>query len=388
MQRDHLLVSSGAAMLGLVLSLAVPGIAGDAASAKSKLAEKGIRVTHAGISLQEETEFSKAVSAAYTLKRKLSPTSKSEDSSASDDGESAAQIEALNEQSQALKQRLAQINVTGIAFRGPIEQELRQKISEIDNEIARIQQARKQASKSTTDVRHDDKAARQSYDQAVFDARKLADRVMTQYAELNKDSDVLSAIKEWNESAHTSNVLKPSHSFESAVKRLETLEKKIVSQKVPLRQEGTNYYAAVAINGEKTIDMLVDTSAPTLVLPYQVAVDAGLKVAGASETKSDQPAEESGASAKRLTLKTVRVGSFMAKNVACKVLPPNDKSDKPILGTSFLSQFKGEINATSSELSLVRADAESSGTRKHKKPAPKHPHKKTANPAPSDDSTE
>ena len=104
---------------------------------------------------------------------------------------------------------------------------------------------------------------------------------------------------EWNEAAHTSNALKPSRGFESAVKRLEALEEKIDSQKIPLRQKGKSYNAMVIINGEKACEMAVDTAAPTLLLPYDVAVGAGVKVNAATETTTIKAAGGSEIQAKR-----------------------------------------------------------------------------------------
>ena len=202
----------------------------------------------------------------------------------------------------------------------------------------------------------------------------MADRVIGQYAELNKDQEVAAAVKSWNEAAHTSHTLKPSHGFDSALRRLEVLEKKIPSEKVTLKQEGTGYYANVAINGDVICEMLVDSAAPSLLLPHQMAVDAGVKVNDSAETTPFQTADGSEVQAHHAVLKSVRVGSFTARNVACGVLPAGSKSTKGVLGKSFLGQFKGKVDSLSGELSLARADGEG-GSRRHKKPVAKHTRK-------------
>ena len=361
---------------------------GDEASAKAALAAKGIKATHSGFSTQEETEFSKAVTAAYTLKRKLATTSSQEQSAGSDNGEVEAEIETLAEQNQVLKQRLAQLSQTPIAFRGQITQELNQQISANDNQIAQLQQSKKQSTKSVDELHQTENTARQAYVQQVFDARKLANRVVAQYAELNKDQDVAAAVKEWNEATHKSGALKPSRSFESALKRLEALEKKLHSEKIPLKQQGLDYFASVTINDEKTCDMVVDTTAPTILLPYQMALDAGIKVDSAAETPAKSADVFSKTPPTPVILKSVRVGSFTAKNVACGVLPAKNTSAKAVLGMSFLGQFKFEINPGGSELSLLSVDRETATTRKKKKPVAKHVRKKSVNPAPTDNPQE
>ena len=179
--------------------------------------------------------------------------------------------------------------------------------------------------------------------------------------------------------------VKPSRGLESAVKRLEALEEKIDSQKIPLRQKGKSYNAMVIINGEKACEMAVDTAAPTLLLPYDVAVGAGVKVNAATETTTIKAAGGSEIQAKRVLLKSVRVGSFTAKNVLCDVFPPRSTSAKAVLGKSFLGQFKSELNAGGSELSLARVDAELAANKKKKKSTPKHTFKKSVQPVPTDD---
>ncbi len=373
---------------GSILISAVEPARGDEVSAKAKLAEKGIRATRSGISLQAETEFSKSVSTASSLKRKFLATIDQQQSAGYDNEEADAQVESLTQQNQLLRQRLSEINRTGFAFRGQVVQQINQQLAANEKEIALIQQSRKQSTKSGEELRQNGNSARQAYVQQVFSARKLADRLIAQYADLNQDKEVIAALKEWNEAAHTSNALKPSHSFESALKRLEALEGKIVSEKIPLRKKGTSYYATVTINGDKTCDMVVDTVAPTLLLPYQVAVEAGVNVDAATETTPVQTADGSRVQAKHVLLKSVRVGSFTAKKVSCGVLPAKDTSAKAVLGMSFLGQFKVELNAGSSELSLLRADAEGAATRRRKKPTPKHTLKKSVKPVPSDNSQE
>jgi aspartyl protease family protein len=389
MRRIPLAAICGVAIVGAWLLIsAAESARGDEASAKAALEAKGIKATHSGFSTHEETEFSKAVTAAYALKRKLAATTYQEHSAGSENGEVDAEIETLTEQNQVLKQRLAQLNQTPIAFRGQITQELNQQVSANDNQIAQLQQSKKQSTKSVDELRQTENTARQTYVQQVFEARKLADRVVAQYAELNKDQDVAAALKEWNEAIHKSNALKPSHGFESSLKRLEALEKKLHSEKIPLKQQGLDYFATVTINGEKTCDMVVDATAPTVLLPYQTALDAGLKVDAPTETPAKSADVFSKTPPTPVILKSVRVGSFTAKNVACGVLPAKNTSAKAVLGMSFLGQFKFEISAGGSELSLLSVDGEPATTKRKKKPAPKHVHKKSVNPAPSDNPQE
>jgi aspartyl protease family protein len=381
-------VCSGACLLS-----AVDPARGDEATAKAKLAAKGIRATHIGLSLQTETEFSKAVTLAYSLKRKLQSATSRQHAAGSDNEEAEATVQQLMAQNEALrKQAPPPTNQPFIPFRNQINQqyktEISQEIQANDNEIALIHEAQKQSTKNSGELRQEADSARSTYFQQVRDARALADRVVAQYAEVNKDPEVVAAIKEWNEATNTSATLKPTHGFESAVKRLEALEKKIVSEKIPLRQEGKDFYATVELNGKQKCDMIVDTKAATMMLPYQMAVDAGVPVDAEATTKRSRKDAGSKSEPKRVLLSSVRVGSITLKNVSCGVYPANARTAKAVLGLSFLGQFKYELNAVASELSLVRVDGEATVAHKTKKSTRKHIVKRSPAQIPSDEPQE
>jgi clan AA aspartic protease (TIGR02281 family) len=131
--------------------------------------------------------------------------------------------------------------------------------------------------------------------------------------------------------------------------------------------------------------MLVDAKVATLRLPHQAAIDAGIHVDAAHETTTVVLADGSKVEAKRVQLKSVRVGSFAVKNVSCDILPASNTTAEATLGLSFLSHFKYEIKAATSELSLARANAAS---RHKKKSTTKHTLKKSSTTTPSDEPTE
>lgn len=378
----RLAISCVVIVVGCVLLGIAPESRGDEASAKARLAAKGIRATHAGLSLVNEADFSKAVTKAASLKRKSTASTRHENSAGAEEG--ADEVEALTQQNEVLRARLAEINKVGFAFRGDVVRQINEQIAANDRQIANIHDMQKQSTKSAEQHQQTEKSSREDYLQEVLEARKLGDLLIGEYGKLNRDTEVVAALKEWNEAAHTSNVLKPSKAFESNLKRLEILEKDILSEKVPLRKEEKTFYATVAIDGDKMLDMVVDSDAPNLVLPHQAAVDAGINVDAGGEATTVSLADGSKAQARHLNLKSVRVGSFTAKNVACDVLSERESTAKPVLGKSFLSQFKFDVDTHTPQLSLKRAGTDTATTRK-KKPATKRPHKKATEPAPTDE---
>jgi gag-polyprotein putative aspartyl protease len=386
MRTHHWCVISGVAIFGgWVLLFSVEGARADEAEAKAKLAAKGIRATHTGCSLVAESEFAKSVSTAYSLKRKHA-ASKQQEHAAIDKEAAAEQIQVLKAQNEVLRNRLAEVTKVPFTGRGNVVQDINNQIAANDREIAETQEAINPSKKPADDGHKQDgssskdKSSPDVYIQEIFEARKTADLLLARYAELNQDKEVVAALKEWNEAAHASIALKPSHSFESALKRLETLEKDVVSENIPLRQEEKSSCATVVINDDTICELVVDPAARATVLPYRVAVDAGVKVDAAPETTT-RTADGSEAPAKRVLLKSVRVGSFAAKNVVCHVLAAENTTAKGVLGSSFLKQFKSELNAGGTELSLRRSDAAATT---HKKKKTKHTSKKSSDSDSSD----
>ena len=62
-----------AALAAVFAAMPVAALRGDEASAKIRLADKGIRVTHYGLTLTDEAALAKEFHEANTLKRSCSP---------------------------------------------------------------------------------------------------------------------------------------------------------------------------------------------------------------------------------------------------------------------------------------------------------------------------
>jgi len=61
--------------------------------------------------------------------------------------------------------------------------------------------------------------------------------------------------------------------------------------------------------------------------------------------------------AKLIKLSTVRVGKFTAENVECVVLGEQANNAFPLLGISFLWQFKIELDTANAQLKMVKVDS-------------------------------
>jgi len=58
-----------------------------------------------------------------------------------------------------------------------------------------------------------------------------------------------------------------------------------------------------------------------------------------------------------IKLASVRVGKFTVEDVECCVLGREAPDAPPLLGMSFLGQFKFEVDAQQAELKLVKVDS-------------------------------
>jgi len=357
MRRFFQCVVLGSALLAAPLSAA----RSDEASAKASLAAKGIRVTHSGLSLTEEAELAKGFREIVTLKRKLQ-------SAVREFNEAQRGVDELNanlhEQMQAnvsINSQLATNGQSNFVQRNQLVGAANANASAINLLMHEQEQSKKEMDR----VRGDANSAREKYIQEILKVRAAADRVAARYAEIEKDEAVQSAVREWNEAAKTSFELKPSRTFQAALKRIADLEKTFKSEKIPLRREGNSYYATVVVNGDHTVEMVVDTGANSLVLPYKTAMECGVKVDESALPVQMIVASGAKFKCKLVTLDSVRVGQFTAQKVECVVLPPEATNAPVLLGMTFLGRYNFSINGT--ELVISKVDVERSAALHPKK---------------------
>ena len=339
----------------LLLASVVPPLHGDdQAALKAKLAAKGIRVTHSGLSLSEESELSKQFRELATLKRKLQSAVR----------EFNDAQRGLDELTANLHQRLqANVAINGqLATSGNFIQrnQLIGAANATVGEINLLNHEKDETTKELDRTRNAANSVREKYVQQISKIRAEADRVAARYAELEKDEEAQSALKEWNAAAKSSLEIKPSRLFQAGLKRIADLEKTVISEKIPLRREGNSYYATVVVNGDHVVDMVVDTGANSVVLPYRTAMECGVKIDASAMPIKLKVASGTVSKASLVTLDSVKVGQFTAKKVECVVLPPEATNAPILLGMTFLGQFNFSMNGT--ELVLSKIDGEHSAS--------------------------
>jgi clan AA aspartic protease (TIGR02281 family) len=355
-----------------VLATSVTAVRGDEASAKASLLAKGIRVTHSGLSLTDEAELAKEFRQGATLKRKLLTAVREFNETQRGVDDLTASLHERMQANVTINGQLANSGQANFVQRNQLVGAANANASAINLLIQEQEESKKEVDKARASVN----SAREKYVQQILKIRSAADQVAAKYAELEKDNDARSALKEWNSTAHTSFEIKPSRIFQSELKRLADLEKSVISEKIPLRREGNSYYVTVTVNGDHTVEMVLDTGASSIVLPYKTAMDCGVKVDNSAIAVQMVVASGAKFKSKLVTLDSVRVGKFSAEKVECLVLPPEATNAPILLGMTYLGRFNFTINGT--ELALSKVDVERSAAVRTKKGHSSKTSKKTS----------
>ncbi len=207
--------------------------------------------------------------------------------------------------------------------------------------------------------------AREEFVSQVLNLRELADQI-TQAYETAADSPELQAeLKTLQDDSGKPLTLQPSAAVQSSQKKLAELETSIQTERITLRREGNTFYASVVVNGKHTEEMVVDTGASLIMLPYEVAVTMGLKPDGKDKQILLTLADGSRITGYLKVLDSVRIGTFVAEKVQCAVLGPEAVAAEPLLGMSFLGEFQFHIDAADGTLGLTQIETDTgSGSRR------------------------
>jgi aspartyl protease family protein len=197
--------------------------------------------------------------------------------------------------------------------------------------------------------------AREAYIQFILDARKLAGKIEADYTQKAADPEVKAAVARLNQATGKQFELAPSASFQSSLRRLKQLEDTVLSEAIDLRDDGgKTLRVSVVVNGKYQEEMVLDSGASLISLPSAIATKFGLKPTEKDPRITLQLADGREIEGRLMKLTSVRVGKFTVDNVECAVLGPEATMAEPLLGMSFLENFKFEIDAAAKKLNMVK----------------------------------
>ncbi len=141
-------------------------------------------------------------------------------------------------------------------------------------------------------------------------------------------------------------------------RRIKQIEGEIFSESIALNvSEGGSLMVHVTV-GDSSIDMVLDSGASVVCLPADAAEKLGVTVPADAPAMRLVLADGRTIAARRVSLPQVRIGQFEAERVDAAVLDASAVNAEPLLGMSFLSHFRFEIDTADRTLKLLRVGEE------------------------------
>ena len=207
-------------------------------------------------------------------------------------------------------------------------------------------------------------SAREAYVQHTIEMRNLANQLTEGYAGANDSAEVQEKLKGLAAESGKELKFEKSSALLSNLRKLEELEKSVHKEKISLRRDGNTFYATVVINGKHTTEMVVDSGASLISLPYELAVSMNLKPEPGDKRILLSIADGSTITGVLKKITIVRVGTFEVKDVECAVLGPEAVSATPLLGMSFLGEFQFQLDSAESTLGITQIEGDASATKR------------------------
>jgi len=226
----------------------------------------------------------------------------------------------------------------------------RGELAELDEKTTECNNRLKEARKSAGELRDD-------FVQELQTMRTQAGAVSQKWTALAEDASVKEALQAVNKSLGKQFTLQPAGSFGGNLKQLKSMEEAVKSDLIKLENETNSLWVNVTINDKYKKRMIVDSGASTISVPDRMARDMGIKPDADGVPVRVSLADGRVVPAMMVKLDSVRVGKFTVQDVECCVLSPDAPDAPPLLGMSFLSQFKFEVDANQAELKLLKVDS-------------------------------
>jgi aspartyl protease family protein len=201
----------------------------------------------------------------------------------------------------------------------------------------------------------DDAEAR--YAETVIAIRRDYDAARDQLDQTLQQDKMRIALGVMHANFATPQTLTADQILSSLDKRIERIEQEIFSESIGLDADQGSLMVDVVV-GSKSTRMVVDSGATLVTLPIKTATELGIVVPVDARSMSLVLADGSSIPARGVTLSRVRVGQFEAENVEAAVLDAVATNAQPLLGMSFLSNFKFEIDSSGKTLKMLRVATE------------------------------
>ncbi len=227
--------------------------------------------------------------------------------------------------------------------------------------VALMRQLETEKERIETKLAQDRKAvidAETAYAQSVLALRSDFDSLKTTIEEKLKLDNVKIAVKVFATNFATPTTLETATLLGSLERRLKQLEQEVFSENIPLEvTDNGSLYVNVLIGG-KNLRMVLDSGASVLSLSKAVADELGITIPADAPRLQLVMADGRSIPGRAVELPSVRIGPFEATSVRAAILDLAGIDAEPLLGMSYLSNFKFEIDTASKTLKLLRVETE------------------------------
>lgn len=316
------------------------------ADVKDDLQKRGVRISTTSATITAEAEVASQLKEVNTFSRKLSQANSQYEEHKKADSKLDAQVSALNQQLVGLNAQLA--NVRDVATNN----RLVGAIGAVEGQLRLAYENRQNREKQAASLHEAISVARDGLLNHIVDMRKSADDVSRRY--YSAEQETLDLIDQFNQANMSKVVLQPSSVYLANLRKLEDLEADILAEDIKLRREGNTYWANLKINGDNSLDMVVDSGANMILLSFEDAARIGLKPSDKDPLVRLGVADGRMTTGRAMTIKSMSLGQFSAEDVECVVLNAEAGQAAPLLGMTFLGRFKFQLDGGRSTLSLTK----------------------------------
>jgi len=188
--------------------------------------------------------------------------------------------------------------------------------------------------------------------QVVLEVSDKFQAASRRYEELAADDAVKGATARLNEGAGGKVRLGPSGQFTQEQPYVRKQRELVDAGSIKLVVMGGVAQVNVTLNGTLSVPMLLDSGASSVFLSWEVAQQAGLRPGPKDPVVKAAIASGKSIEACLMTLRSVRVGPFVAEDVACLVAPASMKDAPNLLGGSYLRNYVYRMDLTRGELHM------------------------------------
>lgn len=348
--------------LGIFTAAVVPPLSAQEASKTSKpgdlpeevasvFMKHGLRIVGTGLALESESEVTKEIKDLAKYKKSLMLADRERYAAEAEVETVKQRISDLRKRHTLLSAQLA--NVTDAVTNNRLVGELNTTSGVIDalgEQQAKSAEKAKAARGKVNDIREE-------FVQTLLALRQSTDTAHQKWETLASDKEVTAAVEAAAAKTGKKLVVKPSASLVAADRQLKAYEEAVISESIALENERGNFWVNVAINGKPVEKMVVDSGATAISLSTDMAKKLEIEPKASDPDITVGLADGRRIPGKLVKLASVRVGKFTAENVDCIVLGEEATEAPPLLGMSFLGQFKFELDATQAQLKMVKVDS-------------------------------